>query len=198
MKRIITLTALVLGLTGGIAAADRGRDGWVRDHRDGDRWDRRDRGWDNRWDRRARWDRLDRRDRVVRVERVRPWFRDNRWYFHGGTYRQYHRPVINVRYRDYYRRPALVVENYDPVPGYIWVQGNWNWNGYEWIWVSGRYEIDTNYNDGYYNGGHCGDGHCDDYDYNNGYNSGYNNSYNSGYYSPGVSGGVTIGGSVRF
>ncbi|MBL9012695.1 MAG: hypothetical protein JNL83_00870 [Myxococcales bacterium] len=181
MKRIITLTALVLGLTGGIAAADRGRDGWrdrdrINDRRDNNRWDRRDNRWDrrdSRWDRRDnRWDRRDR----VRVNRVRPWFRDGRWHFHGNTYRSYTRPVINVRYRDYYRRPALVVENYDPVPGYIWVQGNWSWNGYEWVWLSGRYEIDQSYNDGYYD---------DTY-------------YQGSTYSPGISGGVTIGGSVSF
>jgi hypothetical protein len=169
MKRIITLTALVLGLTGGIAAADRGRDGWRDRDRDGinDRRDRYDNRTDRRWDRRD--NRWDRRDRVVRVNRVRPTFRNNRFYFSGGYYRDYRRPVINVRYRDYYRRPAIIVENYDPVPGYVWVQGNWNWNGYEWIWMPGHYEVDTNYD-----------------------------GYGDGYYSPGVSGGVTIGGSVRF
>lgn len=153
MKRIISLTALVLGLTGGIAAADRGRGGWDRDHRSDRGRDRivvRDRGNSN-WNR-GGWDR---RDRVVRVQRTRPAFRDGRFYFgNNGGYRVYHRPVINVRYRDYYRRPALVVENYDPVEGYIWVQGNWSWNGYEWIWAPGHYEVDQSYNDGYYNDGY--------------------------------------------
>lgn len=156
MKRILTLTALALGLSGGVALADRhygqGGRSEVRDHRgdrvivrDHDR-DNRWRGNDNRWrgnDR--RWDNRDR----VRVVRQRPSFRDNRFYFSGGTYRTYHRPVINVRYRDYYRRPALVVENYDAVPGYIWTQGNWNWNGYEWIWMPGHYEVDQNYYEDY-------------------------------------------------
>ncbi len=180
MKRIITLTALVLGLTGGIAAADRGRGGWGnRDNRD--RWDNRDHRTDRRWsDRRD--NRFDRRDRV-RVVRTRPAFRDGRWYFAGGFHRPYYRPVINVRYRDYYRRPAVIVENYDNVPGYTWVAGSWNWNGYEWIWAQGHYEIDTSYNDTYYNDNYYNDGYDDGAYYNNG---------------PTVQGGVSFGGSVRF
>ena len=102
---------------------------------DDNRW----RGNDNRW-------RGDNRSRV-RVERVRPTFRNNRFYFSGGTYRTYNRPVIIVRSRDYYRRPALVVENYDAVPGYIWTAGQWNWNGYEWMWIAGHYDVDQSYND---------------------------------------------------
>lgn len=155
MKRILTLTALALGLSGGVALADRhggrGDRSEVRDHRGdrvivrdhdrGDRWRGNDRRWENR-DR--RWDNRDR----VRVVRQRPTFRNNRFYF-GNSYREYHRPVFNVRYRDYYRRPALVVENYDPVPGYIWTQGSWSWNGYEWIWMPGHYEVDQNYYEDY-------------------------------------------------
>ena len=178
MKRIITLTALVLGLTGGIAAADHGRGGWDRrDNRD--RWDNRDHRTDRRWDRGNRWDR---RDRVV-IQRTRPSFRDGRWYFAGGFHRPYYRPVINVRYRDYYRRPALIVENYDAVPGYVWVQGSWNWNGYEWIWTQGHYEVDANY-DGYGDGYYQNDGYYQD------------DTYYQG--APTIQGGVTIGGSVRF
>jgi len=160
MKRIITLAAIALGLSGGVALADRsngGRGGRseVRDHRNdrpvvrnNDRRDNRWRGNDNRWrgnDNR----RYDNRTRV-RVVRERPSFRGNRFYFSGGTYREYHRPVINVRYRDYYRRPALIVENYDPMPGYLWIQGSWNWTGYEWSWVPGHYEVDQNYQDDAY------------------------------------------------
>lgn len=154
MKRILTLTAIALGLSGGVALADRhnGRGGRseVRDHR-GDRVVVRNHGNDNRWrgnDNR----RYDNRNRV-RVVRERPSFRNNRFYFSGGTYRTYHRPVINVRYRDYYRRPALIVENYDPMPGYIWMAGAWSWNGYEWIWAPGHYEVDQNYQDDYYSPG---------------------------------------------
>jgi WXXGXW repeat (2 copies) len=27
-------------------------------------------------------------------------------------------------------------------PGYIWVDGYWNWNGYDYVWVDGYYERD--------------------------------------------------------
>lgn len=173
MKRILTLTALALGLSGGVALADR-HNGWggrseVRDHR-GDRVIVRDRDRGDRWrgnDR--RWERRDR----VRVVRQRPTFRDNRFYFSGGVYRTYQRPVINVRYRDYYRRPALVVENYAPVPGYIWMQGNWSWNGYEWIWMPGHYEVDQNYYEDYSYSSEA------DYDYN--YSPGFRASASFGF-----------------
>jgi hypothetical protein len=87
----------------------------------------------------------------VRVTRTRPTFRNNTFYFGGGRSHVYHRPVIRYHYRNYYQRPAIIVENYDPVPGYVWVAGSWNWNGYEWIWVNGHYEVDINY-DGYGDG----------------------------------------------
>ena len=57
------------------------------------------------------------------------------------------RPVIRHRYYNYYQRPALIVENYAPMAGYYWVAGQWNWNGYEWIWMPGHYEPDPNYYD---------------------------------------------------
>src|SRR5436305_1075344 len=48
----------------------------------------------------------------------------DRFYFNGGhDYRVYHRPVIRERYYDYRIRPRVIVENYDPMPGYMWVQG---------------------------------------------------------------------------
>lgn len=142
MRRIITLTALAIGLSSGVALADR-RGPAVRDHR-GDRQVVRT---NNNWNRGG--------NRTVRVQRMRPAFRNGRFYFAGGFYRPYVRPVINVHYRDYYRRPALIVENYDPVPGYIWIQGSWQWSGYEWNWVPGHYEVDQSYSDGgYYDGGY--------------------------------------------
>lgn len=162
MKRIITLTLAALTLSGGVALADR-----HRGHDRGDRWERREDRREERRDRRDSW-RSDRVDRSrwsggVRVVRSRPTFRNNTFYFSGGVSRVYHRPLIRYRYRDYYRRPAIIVENYDPMPGYVWVAGEWQWNGYEWIWSNGHYEVDTNY-DGY------GDGYYE--------NSGY---YNNGY-----------------
>lgn len=57
------------------------------------------------------------------------------------------RPVIRERYFNYYRRPAIVVENYSAMPGYYWVPGAWSWSGYEWIWQPGHYEPDASYID---------------------------------------------------
>lgn len=158
MKRIITLTLAALTLTGGVALADRHRGG---DHRNNDRHeqrqDNRHNRQDNRWERRdyGRHDRVQNnrweRNRNVRVTRTRPTFRNNTFYFAGGYHRAYRAPVIRHRYYNYYQRPTLIVENYDAVPGYIWVAGAWSWNGYEWIWANGHYEVDVNYN-GYYDG----------------------------------------------
>lgn len=149
MKRIIIMTLAALTLSGGVALADRHRG----DHDRRDRWERRDdrRGDRGRWDRghqrvdRSRW------SGGVRVSRTRPVYRNNTFYFNGGYSHRYQRPVIRHRYYNYYQRPAIVVENYDPVPGYVWVAGQWDWNGYEWIWVNGHYEVDINY-DGYGDG----------------------------------------------
>jgi hypothetical protein len=55
------------------------------------------------------------------------------------------RPVIRERYYNYYRRPALIVESYNPMAGYYWVAGSWSWTGYEWTWQPGHYEPDPAY-----------------------------------------------------
>lgn len=57
------------------------------------------------------------------------------------------RPIIRDHYYNYYRRPALIVESYGAMPGYYWVAGRWDWNGYEWLWQPGHYEPDPNYVD---------------------------------------------------
>jgi hypothetical protein len=59
------------------------------------------------------------------------------------------RPTIRYRYHNYYQRPAVLDENYAPMTGYYWVAGQWNWNGYEWIWMPGHYEPDPAYLDSY-------------------------------------------------
>ncbi len=70
----------------------------------------------------------------------------DRYYFNGGRdYRVYHRPVIRERYYDYRVRPRMIVENYDPMPGYGWVQGGWQWNGAEWQWFGGHYAVEGSY-----------------------------------------------------
>ena len=138
------LTALVLGLTGGVALADRGgghdRHGHeyrgaphgraaVREHRDwrGRGAVRERHGWNG----------------------GRPGYRkDHHHFVRRPIYVS--RPVIRHRYYNYYQRPALIVENYGARPGYFWVTGRWTWDGFEWIWQPGHYEPDPRYVDPYY------------------------------------------------
>jgi hypothetical protein len=64
-----------------------------------------------------------------------------RYVFPGGQVRVVGSPVIRTHYYNYYSRPALIVEDYEPVPGYVWTRGNWRWNGGEWIWVPGYFAV---------------------------------------------------------
>ena len=140
MRRFILVT-LALTLFGGVASADRwrgsrdhGRDRrvvTVRDHR-GDH---------------GRYDRYPSRHVQPRraIQRRPVYVSGNRYVFHGGYTRNYVRPVVHHRYYDYRVRPQILVENYESVPGYLWVAGNWQWNNYEWVWVAGHYEADPSY-----------------------------------------------------
>ena len=175
------LTALVLGLSSGVALADR------HDHRGGDSRGGDHRGGDNRGgDRRAvvehrgspqvirdhrsngDWNRGDwnrgnwNRGTVVRGDN---WRGGSRVVIRNGrSYPYYHnvvrrpiyvsRPIIRHRYFDYYQRPAIIFESYGPRAGYYWVAGQWSWNGYEWIWQPGHYEPDPSYIDSYYDNGY--------------------------------------------
>lgn len=152
MLKVLPLTALALGLSSGAAFADRGRGdhhgGYEQrssDHRgDNHRGSTvvvRDRGWHG--------------NNVV--VRDRGWNGGGRVVHNAPAYRNHvvrrpiyvSRPVIHQRYYNYYRRPAFIVENYNAMPGYYWVSGQWSWNGYEWIWQPGHYEPDANYYDAY-------------------------------------------------
>lgn len=134
MRRIIVFTLLALTLGGGVALAD-------REHRRGDhrRHDHYDRGGatirnphDPVWHQRDR-----------RVYHRRPvHVRDGYYHFDNGYRYRYARPVIRKRYFDYRVRPQIFVESYRPVTGYVWIPGQWQWNGYEWIWISGHYAVD--------------------------------------------------------
>ena len=65
------------------------------------------------------------------------------------------RQVVRTRYYDQRMRPGIIVENYGRRPGYYWVPGNWQWDGREWIWYPGRYEVDQAYGQvRVYNGGY--------------------------------------------
>ena len=146
---MILFTLLGLTLAGGVAAADRSHD--RRDHRPGrvverdHRWNERDHRWnerDHRWNERDR-ARVSPQRRVVHR---RPVYINNGYYqFHNGTRYRYTRPVIHRRYFDVRVRPQLVAESYQAVPGYSWVAGQWQWNGYEWRWISGHYAADPSY-----------------------------------------------------
>lgn len=139
MRRFIIVTLVALtGLTS-VAAADRPH---VRDHRGGvhvqpSRHRHNDRV------RHVRHDRHHQRH----VSRPRVVIQRNYRYVRKPIYVK--RPVIQVRYTNYYQRPAVIVENYPPIVGYYWVPGRWDWNGYEWIWTPGHYEPDPAYS-GYY------------------------------------------------
>ena len=149
MLKFLPMTALALGLSGGVALADRGGDHRgtsehrsapqhnvvVRDHRE-TVVARDHRGWD-------------RGGRVV--VRNEPRYHNNYNYNYSHNRRPIYvsRPVIRERYHNYYRRPALILESYGAMPGYYWVRGQWTWDGYEWIWQPGHYQPD----EGYYGAG---------------------------------------------
>ena len=66
---------------------------------------------------------------------------NGRYMFPGGVVRVYKRPRIHRHYYDRRVRPAMVVETYDPVPGYVWVAGGWTWAGREWVWSPGYWAV---------------------------------------------------------
>ena len=137
MRRILEITSALMLLSGGLAVAGPhgggGGGGVVRDHRSyggggggGGVVVRDHRGYGG--------GPVYRGGGPVRVS-------GGRYMFPGGVVRVYNRPVIREHYYSYYRRPALIVENYDPVPGYVWMHGNWQWNGVEWIWAPGYWAV---------------------------------------------------------
>lgn len=144
MRRTILLTALVLVAGSGAAFADHHRGG-------NDRVDSRTRvtirnPHDRIWPQRTR-PVVQRRPVIQR----RPIYVSNGYYQFDNGYRyRYARPVIHRRYFNYRVRPQIIVENYQPVAGYVWIPGQWQWNGYEWIWSAGYYQIDPAYSDSGY------------------------------------------------
>ena len=147
MRRIILFTLIALVAGSGAALADRYRGDHRGDYRgDAHRGDYRGRTTttirnphDRVWTQRER-----------RVVHRQPVYASNGYYqFHNGYRYRYARPVIQRRYFDYRVRPQIVVESYQPVTGYVWVPGQWQWNGYEWLWTSGHYQVDAGYSAGY-------------------------------------------------
>src|SRR5687767_3370379 len=139
MRKIVTITLLILTAMAGTAAADRDRGHrrgdrhervQTRDHRRHDNVRRYDnvrrhdvRRHDNRRFDNRRYDNSYRRDyrRDYRYSDRRAVRHYNGHYvFNGGHRVTYRRPYISRRYYDYRVRPVILVENYDTVPGYIW------------------------------------------------------------------------------
>ena len=170
MKRII-ITLLALVTLGGVASADRGHRGpTVRDHRT--------------WNAPARTYAPSRTYTRPSYTYSRPSVRVYSRPSYTSSYSYRHpvyvrRPVIQYRYTNYYSRPAIIAENYPAMEGYYWVAGQWQWNGYEWVWQAGHYEPDPNYTGNYY------------------YQGTYDNGsyyYDSSYSQPTISGGIYING----
>jgi hypothetical protein len=145
MLKLFPLTALALGLSSGVALADRHGDhrGAIVEHRSAPHQTVVVR------------DHRDLHNGAIVVRDHGNWRGDGRVIVRTGpSYRHVvrrpiyvARPIIRERYFNYYRRPALIVENYNATPGYYWVAGNWVWDGGEWIWQPGHYEPDPNYVD---------------------------------------------------
>lgn len=161
------LSLLALTCLGGVASADRGHGNRgnhgnaghapggvvVRDHRTYNRQPTRQYSQPRRAE-----------PRRVRYERRPVYYSNNRYTFRGGYVRTYHRPVIRYRYYNYNVRPQLIIEQQEAVPGYIWVSGQWQWNGYEWTWQQGYYAPDPSYQTQSYEYGYDtnGDGYPDE------------------------------------
>ncbi len=154
MRRILEITSILMLLSGGVAVAGPhgggGGGAVVRDHRGGGGYGGGGGGVVVR-DHRGGWGGGGGGGVVVRDHRGYggPVYRGGgpvrvtggRYMFPGGVVRVYNRPVIREHYYSYDRRPALIVENYDPVPGDVWIPGNWTWNGVEWIWAPGYWAV---------------------------------------------------------
>jgi hypothetical protein len=86
------------------------------------------------------------------IERRPVYVNNGRYVFANGRSFVYTRPIIRERYYNRSVRPVVLVEHYDPQPGYVWVAGSWGWGGSEWVWTGGHYEADASirvyYDDG--------------------------------------------------
>ena len=60
--------------------------------------------------------------------------------YEGRSWIYARQPIIREHYYDRWHRPEVIVEDYGPMDGYVWVAGSWQWNGVEWLWYPGHYE----------------------------------------------------------
>ncbi|HWP93036.1 MAG TPA: hypothetical protein VNN20_12655 [Thermodesulfobacteriota bacterium] len=52
-------------------------------------------------------------------------------------------PPEVARAKPPYIPPALRVEEAGPTPSttHVWIPGHWDWNGYDWVWTAGKWEL---------------------------------------------------------
>ena len=173
MRRILSLSALALVLTAGVAMADRGGGG--RDHRGGgSSYGSRGnagvgshRGGSSDYNRGGGYNRGGSYNRgggynrgssystgghrdgygggYVRSPARRSVYLNNGRYDFGGGVSFGWRAPVTTRHYDYRSRPMAIAESPQPVAGYIWVPGQWRWSGYEWTWSAGYYQPDPAY-----------------------------------------------------
>jgi hypothetical protein len=169
MKRIILSALVALTALGGVASADRGH-GQSPRHAQGGVVVTPSRGHYQQsrghYQQRPRY--VQRNYRYV----SRPAYR----YVRRPIYVQT-RPVIRYRYTNYYQRPSVIAENYNTMPGYYWVAGKWDWNGYEWQWTPGHYEPDPNAQD-YYSNSYDSQYYQSNPYYDSSYQQPYDSTYN--------------------
>lgn len=87
-------------------------------------------------------------------------------------------PRVIVRPR-FVRRPVVVVQSAPVIvqqqpPSQVWIEGRWNWTGYEWSWLPGHYEYSGNYDQGYVQSSYAQPS----------YDATYGASYDTGYSQP--------------
>lgn len=172
MRRILSLSALALVLSGGVAFADRG--GGSRDHRGGGgasshssrgggsynsggynsggyRGGSHNGGFSTRDNHNRGFNNGSTGHvRPVQTYRRNVYLNSGRFDFGGGISHRWSAPIVSSRYYDYRSRPSALAENPQPVAGYLWVPGQWRWSGYEWTWSAGYYQPDPAYQNGGY------------------------------------------------
>src|SRR5688572_12483754 len=57
---------------------------------------------------------------------------------HGHGSARVSGPVAYVEVEEEPPPPRVV--HYEARPGFIWIEGRWNWSGGRWVWMDGRYE----------------------------------------------------------
>lgn len=69
-------------------------------------------------------------------------WREARWEKRGDIYERVNGDWIDGPASDRPRQPppAPQAEKYDARPGFVWVAGEWDWNGGKWQWTAGRWE----------------------------------------------------------